>query len=134
MLTRGLAIGVLLVTLGLASLASAQQAATPAYETVWIPMTEKPALGAPREIHLEAMLYRPSSPGRLPLVVFNHGSTGAGRVAPTSTDFFRYPEVARFFFPPIGHDGHILLPGAISVWRSALQDFLARLGLDPLGR
>ena len=32
-------------------------------------------------------------------------------------------------FPPIGYDGHILLPGADDVWRTAVQDFLVRLGL-----
>jgi len=25
-------------------------------------------------------------------------------------------------FPPIGHDGHILLPGADTVWRGAVAD------------
>jgi hypothetical protein len=32
-------------------------------------------------------------------------------------------------FPPIGHDGHILMPGEIRAWRTAMADFLARLGL-----
>jgi dienelactone hydrolase len=93
------AVGVLLslAVLGVASAGLAQRAVEPAAETVWIPMTEKPPLGAPAELRLEGMLYRPPSPGRVPVLVFNHGSTGGGRVAPTSTDWYRYPEVARFF-------------------------------------
>jgi dienelactone hydrolase len=270
-----------------AAAAGAQQAAAPTFETVWIPLTETHPPGSPREVKLEGMLYRPPAPGRVPVLVFNHGSTGGGRVAPTSTEWFRYPGVARFFvdrgwavlipmrrgrgasggeylerydcdravmaagvdravadldavlafvssqpwadmdrfllggmsrggflsvlypsqrptnargvinfaggwtvercdrttrfnadtfaeagragklpmlwlysendrnygpgavqsyhrlfiqsggtaelqlYPPIGHDGHILLPGAVTVWRSAVQDFLARIGLDP---
>lgn len=86
-----------MAALGAAAAVNAQPAAELTVETVWIPTTEKPALGPPREIRLEGMLYRPSSSGRLPVVVFNHGSTGAGRVAPTSTEHYRYPEVARFF-------------------------------------
>jgi dienelactone hydrolase len=74
-----------------------QQADSPAYETVWIPMTERSPLGSPRELRLEAFLYKPSLPGPFPVLVFNHGSTGGGRVVPTSTVYFRYPEVARFF-------------------------------------
>ena len=31
-------------------------------------------------------------------------------------------------FPPIGYDGHILLPGAVDVWRTPVSDFLARVG------
>jgi pimeloyl-ACP methyl ester carboxylesterase len=33
-------------------------------------------------------------------------------------------------FPPIGHDGHILLPPAVTVWQAAVGDFLARIGLS----
>jgi dienelactone hydrolase len=86
-----------MAVLVLASVASAQQAGEPTFETVWIPLTETPSPGSPREVKLEGMLYRPPAPGRLPVLVFNHGSTGGGRVAPTSTEWFRYPEVARFF-------------------------------------
>ena len=137
----------------LASVASAQQAGEPTFETVWIPLTETPSPGSPREVKLEGMLYRPPAPGRLPVLVFNHGSTGGGRVAPTSTEWFRYPEVARFFvnrgwavlipmliqgsgtaelqlYPPIGHGEHILLPGAVTVWQTAVESFLAKVGLD----
>ena len=32
-------------------------------------------------------------------------------------------------FPPIGHDGHILLPRSVSVWASAVDAFLRRIGL-----
>jgi len=34
-------------------------------------------------------------------------------------------------FPPIGHDGHILLPRTVDVWRAAVDDFLTRIGLGP---
>lgn len=95
---RAAVVGLLsMLVLSMASVADAQQATEPAAETVWIPMTEKPSLGAPRELRLEGMLYRPALPGRVPVIVFNHGSTGGGRVSPTSTDQYRYPEVARFF-------------------------------------
>lgn len=67
-------------------------------ETVAIPLTERTPLGATRDLRLEGFLYRPpAASGPLPVLVFNHGSTGAGRVAPTSTAQYRYPEVARFF-------------------------------------
>jgi dienelactone hydrolase len=32
-------------------------------------------------------------------------------------------------FPPIGHDGHILLPPHVEVWSAAVSDFLDRIGL-----
>ena len=73
------------------------QAPPPVAETLAIPLLEKRLLGAPRELHLEAFLYRPAAPGPLPVLVFNHGSTGAGRVSPADTQNYRYPEVARFF-------------------------------------
>ena len=77
--------------------ARAQAPAPPVAETVAIPLIEKRPLGARRELHLEGSLYRPPAPGRVPVLVFNHGSTGAGRVSPSSTAQYRYPEVARFF-------------------------------------
>ena len=74
------------------------QPVPPAPETVAIPLTERTPLGATRDLRLEGFLYRPpAASGPLPVLVFNHGSTGAGRVAPTSTAQYRYPEVARFF-------------------------------------
>lgn len=44
-------------------------------EIAWIPMSDQGAFG-PREIRLEASLYRPAGPGPHPVVVFNHGSSG----------------------------------------------------------
>jgi dienelactone hydrolase len=73
------------------------QAPPPVAETLAIPLLEKRLLGASRELHLEAFLYRPAAAGPLPVLVFNHGSTGAGRVSPADTQNYRYPEVARFF-------------------------------------
>ena len=32
-------------------------------------------------------------------------------------------------FPPIGRDGHILLPGEVRAWGPAVSEFLTRLGL-----
>jgi dienelactone hydrolase len=32
-------------------------------------------------------------------------------------------------FPPIGHDGHILLPRSVSVWSTAVDAYLRQLGL-----
>ena len=75
--------------------AHAQPAVESRVETVWIPMTEKRLLGGPRALRLEATLYRPGAAGAVPLVVFNHGSTGRGRGSPTET--VTYPETARFF-------------------------------------
>jgi dienelactone hydrolase len=70
----------------------------PPFETVAIPLSEKRLLGGPRALRLEGFLYRPpAGAGPLPVLLFNHGSTGAGRVEPTATAGYRYPEVARFF-------------------------------------
>jgi dienelactone hydrolase len=33
-------------------------------------------------------------------------------------------------FPPIGHDGHILLPRSVAVWGAAVDVFLRRIGLS----
>lgn len=60
-------------------------------ETIWIPMKT----GTASDVQLEATLFRPSPTGSHPVVIFNHGSTGAGRQSPGVT--VRYPETARFF-------------------------------------
>lgn len=86
-----------LAMLGAPRAADAQQAADPIAEGVWIPLTETPVPGVARELRLEGFLYRPSPPGPFPVLIFNHGSTGVLKVPPTSTVFFRYAEVARFF-------------------------------------
>ena len=36
-------------------------------------------------------------------------------------------------FPPIGHDGHILLPRSVAVWSQVLDDYLRRLGIGERG-
>jgi dienelactone hydrolase len=64
-------------------------------ETVRIPLKEKRLLGGARELTLEGTVFRPASGGGGPLLVFNHGSTGAGRSSPKTT--VKYVEVARFF-------------------------------------
>lgn len=87
----------LIVLLSPLATVEAQQSGAPEAETVWIPVTETTLFGGRRELRLEAFLYRPSASGRVPVLVFNHGSTGGGRVAPTSTVYYRYPDVARFF-------------------------------------
>jgi pimeloyl-ACP methyl ester carboxylesterase len=73
----------------------AQAPGEPNVTTVRIPLTEKRFLGKGRELTLEGTLFRPSADGVVPLLVFNHGSTGRGRGSPTET--LTYPEVARFF-------------------------------------
>ena len=45
------------------------QAPPPVAETGAIPLTEKRRLGAPRELHLEAFLYRPALTGSRPVLV-----------------------------------------------------------------
>ena len=92
------ALAVLLAVLGAPPSGVHAQPAPLAVETVAIPLTEKRPLGGARELRLEGFLYRPPAvSGPLPVLVFNHGSTGAGRTAPTSSAQYRYPEVARFF-------------------------------------
>jgi hypothetical protein len=69
------------------------------------------------------------------VLVFNHGSTDDRNYGPAAVrtyhqGFVRAGGTAMLeIFPPIGHDGHILLPGEIRAWRTAMADFLARLGL-----
>ena len=86
----------LAVMLGVAvlPLASAARADALSSETGWIPMTERSLTGT-RELKLEATLYRPAAPAPSPVLLFNHGSTGAGRQSPKQT--VRYAEVAQFF-------------------------------------
>jgi dienelactone hydrolase len=54
-------------------------------ETVWIPMQQGAANG-PASIKLEGTLYKPEGEGPFPLVIFNHGSTGKGRLPATRTE------------------------------------------------
>jgi dienelactone hydrolase len=61
--------------------------------TVRIPMTEPGPDG--KRITLEATLYRPEAEGPHPVVLFSHGSTGGGAVAPSIT--MRPTRQARFF-------------------------------------
>ncbi|MGH7389144.1 MAG: alpha/beta hydrolase family protein [Candidatus Rokuibacteriota bacterium] len=79
------------IVLGGLGTVDAPQAASDVVETIWIPVTAGPA----SELRLEATLYRPSPAGSHPIVVFNHGSTGAGRQSPKAT--VRYADIARFF-------------------------------------
>jgi dienelactone hydrolase len=64
-------------------------------ERVWISTSEASPFGPAREVRLEATLYRPAGDGPFPVLLFNHGSTGNGRIAPTLT--VRYAAVAEFF-------------------------------------
>jgi len=61
--------------------------------TVRLPMME-PGPGGKR-ITLEATLYRPAGDGPHPVLVFNHGSTGGGAVATSTT--MRSARQAQFF-------------------------------------
>jgi dienelactone hydrolase len=53
--------------------------------TVWIPMQEKAPISQPA-IKLEATLHKPEGDGPFPLMIFNHGSTGMGRIPLDRTD------------------------------------------------
>jgi hypothetical protein len=64
-------------------------------EPLRIPVTYATPEGGPQTWPLEATLYRPAPTGRFPVVVFNHGSTGMGRIPATLTS--KYPIVARYF-------------------------------------
>jgi dienelactone hydrolase len=48
------------------------------------------------EIQLETYIYRPKVPGRLPTVIYNHGSTGAGQLS-VKTKAFPPCELVQFF-------------------------------------
>jgi hypothetical protein len=61
--------------------------------TVRIPMAESGPSG--KRVTLEATLYRPAGNGPHPALLFNHGSTGGGTVAPSVT--MRPSRQARFF-------------------------------------
>ena len=74
-------------------------------ETISIPMTLSERRGVMHEVQLEATLYRPSAAGSHPVIIFNHGSTGAGRVSPRAT--VTYAETARFF---VEHGLAVLVP------------------------
>jgi dienelactone hydrolase len=66
---------ILSAALCLTVLGPAPSKAEPVRELVWIPMLDQGVFG-PRQIRLEASLYRPAGPGPHPVVVFNHGSSG----------------------------------------------------------
>jgi hypothetical protein len=60
----------------------------------------------------------------------NDRNYGPGAVRAYHHAFTRSGGTAELqLFPPIGHDGHILLPGAVQVWGPTVQAFLTRLGL-----
>jgi len=61
--------------------------------TVRVPIAEQSSDGKP--LTLETTLYRPAGDGPHPVLVFNHGSTGGGVVAPSTT--MRPSRQARFF-------------------------------------
>ncbi|HXH13386.1 MAG TPA: alpha/beta fold hydrolase [Alphaproteobacteria bacterium] len=64
-------------------------------ESLRIPVTYPTPEGGTQSWQLEATLYRPHPTGRFPVVVFNHGSTGMGRIPVTQTS--KFPIVARYF-------------------------------------
>jgi dienelactone hydrolase len=64
-------------------------------ESLRIPVTYARPEGGTQTWQLEATLYRPQPTGRFPVVVFNHGSTGLGRIPVTQTS--KFPIVARYF-------------------------------------
>jgi len=54
-------------------------------ENIQIPIKTRGLFGGVKTLKLEATLYRPSREGNFPMVVFNHGSTGPGRIPATLT-------------------------------------------------
>jgi hypothetical protein len=70
---------------------------------------------------------------RLPMLWLyaeNDRNYGPGSVRAYHQGFVRAGGAAALeMFPPIGHDGHILLPGEVRAWRPAVEAFLARLQL-----
>jgi dienelactone hydrolase len=100
-------------------------AAQPESATVRIPITEKRLFGGTRQLSLEATLFRAAVPSPSPLLVFNHGSTGRGRGAPTET--LTYPEVARFF---VERGVSVLVPMRRGRGASG-GDYLERYECDP---
>jgi hypothetical protein len=64
-------------------------------EILRIPVTYPAPQGGTQTWSLEATLYRPKPSGRFPVVVFNHGSAGMGRISATLTS--QFPTVARYF-------------------------------------
>jgi dipeptidyl aminopeptidase/acylaminoacyl peptidase len=65
---------------------------TEAQETSMVPVTVDG-----QNVRLAMLIYKPSIEGKVPTLVFNHGSTGTGRdpsLFPKSVDF---PQLARFF-------------------------------------
>ena len=71
--------------------------------TVRIPIAERGSQG--KRLTLEATLYRPAGDGPRPVLLFNHGSTGGGTVAPTMT--LRPSQQAQFF---VGRGYAVLAP------------------------
>ena len=50
-----------------------------------------------QRVRLEIRIYKPSTEGKVPTLVFNHGSTGTGRDPILFTKPERFPQLARFF-------------------------------------
>lgn len=63
-------------------------------ETIFIPIKTRGIFGSTKELKLEATLYRPSLDGKFPIIIFNHGSTGMGRIPSLTT---RYEAQAYYF-------------------------------------
>jgi hypothetical protein len=118
--------------------AHAQPAVEPRVETLWIPMTEKRLLGGSRALRLEATPYEPTLawagrssnvPG-LWLYSENDRNYGPAAIRAYHRAFIGAGGTADLhLFPPIGHDGHILLPRSVAVWAGAVDDYLRRAGL-----
>jgi len=72
--------------------------------------------------------------GKLPMLWLyseNDRNYGPGAVQSYHRVFIQGGGTAELqLYPPIGHDGHILLPGPVTVWQTAVESFLAKVGLD----
>jgi dienelactone hydrolase len=78
-------VALLLVTLLVVSPARAQ-------ETIMVPV-----MVDGQSVRLEMRIYKPSTEGKLPTLVFNHGSTGNGRDPNVFTKSQDFPQLAQFF-------------------------------------
>ena len=50
-----------------------------------------------KSVRLEMRIYKPAGTGRVPTLVFNHGSTGRGRDPRAAREPIDFPRLAQFF-------------------------------------
>jgi dienelactone hydrolase len=63
----------------------------------WAQDSMVPVIIDGQDVRLEMRIYKPSNQGRMPTLVFNHGSTGTGRDPKLFAKPQQFPELAQFF-------------------------------------